>query len=251
MNLKKGANIYCRRRSERTVYKAEVMSAHDNELVLRMDAGAPDKISTGQCMVVSGEDVEYYAEVMSIEGDILRLKQMWTEKRGYFRVDDVFDIRIKKVRHDAVLKKSRIFPGYGVEAPCKDYPGEKKSPELWEMLVHINNKLDLIMERLDLACKEHMNSESRMVNVNLSASGVRFAIDEKVEIGDVIEIKMLLPSYPPIGILTYGNVVRVNDAGNGQYEIALHFLDMEDEVRNEIIKYAVKRQRDIIRKQRL
>jgi c-di-GMP-binding flagellar brake protein YcgR len=80
---------------------------------------------------------------------------------------------------------------------------------------------------------------------------VRFAIDEKVEIGDVIEIKMLLPSYPPIGILTYGNVVRVNDAGNGQYEIALHFLDMEDEVRNEIIKYAVKRQRDIIRKQRL
>jgi c-di-GMP-binding flagellar brake protein YcgR len=68
--------------------------------------------------------------------------------------------------------------------------------------------------------------------------------------GDKLEIKMLLPTGPPIGIITYGNVVRANEIGNDQYEVSLHFSDMDEEVREEIIRYAINRQREIIRKER-
>ena len=61
---------------------------------------------------------------------------------------------------------------------------------------------------------------------------------------------MLLPTYPPVGVTTHGKVVRVNQTGDGEYEIALHFSEMDEEVKDEIIQYALQRQREIIRKQK-
>jgi c-di-GMP-binding flagellar brake protein YcgR len=51
-------------------------------------------------------------------------------------------------------------------------------------------------------------------------------------------------------VLTYGTVVRAHDLGNGHYEVALQFTDIDDTVRDEIIQYALNRQRDIIRNMR-
>jgi c-di-GMP-binding flagellar brake protein YcgR len=51
-------------------------------------------------------------------------------------------------------------------------------------------------------------------------------------------------------LLLYGSVVRAEDAGEGETEIALQFTDIDDELRDEIIQYALMRQRDIIRKSR-
>jgi c-di-GMP-binding flagellar brake protein YcgR len=73
---------------------------------------------------------------------------------------------------------------------------------------------------------------------------------DKAEVGDKLEIKMLLPTYPPIGILAFGRVVRSEKADNNEYELALHFDDMDEDIRDEIIQYTLKRQRELIRSQR-
>ncbi len=102
------------------------------------------------------------------------------------------------------------------------------------------------MERLHLESEKFAAVEHR--RVNLSESGMLFTIDERVEAGDIIEIKMILPEYPPVGILTYGKVVRVNNRGDNTYDIAVHFLDTDSDskVKDGIVKYLLRRQREIL-----
>jgi c-di-GMP-binding flagellar brake protein YcgR len=108
--------------------------------------------------------------------------------------------------------------------------------------------MNLILERLSLQGEGFLQAEEK--KVNLSATGLSVTTGEKAEVGDNIEIKMLLPEYPPLGILAHGKVVRVEDKGNGEYELGLHFIDMDEDIRDEIIQYTLKRQREIIRTQR-
>ncbi|MEW6571381.1 MAG: PilZ domain-containing protein [Nitrospirota bacterium] len=169
------------------------------------------------------------------------------ERRGCFRIDDIFALTARKV-HEQLYKKSKVFSGYSMEMADTEAPDGTIDPVLWKALIDINAKLALILEKLQLKDEGFIKTENRQVNI--SETGMRFVMNEKVEAGDVIEIKMLLYSRPPLGILTYGNVVRVKDIGSGRYEVALHFSEIDDEVREELIRYILKRQREMIRKHR-
>jgi len=54
-----------------------------------------------------------------------------------------------------------------------------------------------------------------------------------------------------VGILVFGRVARVDKAENDEYELALHFDEMDEDIREEIIQYTLQRQREFIRSQRL
>jgi hypothetical protein len=246
MGLSKGETVNYSIMPEITKYSATVVSIDDNTVVLQTED--VQNIQKGKYIIITGSDLKYYTEAVSIKGNILTLKQVWEEKRSYFRVDDAFPVEAKKIKAETPYKKSKIFRGYDVETPDIDQPDETINPKLWQMLVDINAKLTSIIDKLSFESEGFKRSEEKIVN--LSASGIRFTIDEKVMPGDKLEIKMLLPTGPPIGILTHGNVIRVNEIGNGQYEVSLHFSDMDEEVREEIIRYAINRQREIIRKER-
>jgi hypothetical protein len=247
MDFKLGENILCRRASGTAACDGKVVSVGDDEFVLEMGGAFFDQISKSKYVVVVGGDSEYHAEIISADGPLLRLKKIWPEKRGHFRVDDVFCVSARKVGRDAVSKECRLLPGYGTGLPDAEFSNETISPGLWKMLVDLNSKIELILQMLNVSCRDQC-LETR--EVNLSESGMRFEIDEKLETGDIVEIKMLLPVCPPVGILIYGRVVRVNVSTDGKFEAALYFLDMEDDVRKEISKYTIKRQRTIIRKQK-
>lgn len=233
-------------------YEAEVLFSDDNGIFFRPKV-LPVEISTGRSIAItikkSEQFYEYHAEVNEIKGDTIGAKWLWEKSRQYFRVDDAFPVDLKKVEN-IPIKRSRVFLGYPAEREEAevDAPDETISPKLWKLLTDINTKLSLILEKLQFDEEGFIKAEVRHVNV--SASGIKFRVDEKVDIGDTVEIKMLLPTCPPTGIITYGSVVRSKDLGNGQYEVALHFTDIEDEVRDEIIQYTLKRQRELIRRQR-
>ena len=75
-------------------YSATIHSIYDKGLTLKIDAIQPADLPPGQYIMIAepGEDVDYYTEVTEREGSTLRMKRMWTGKRGYFRVDDVFPV---------------------------------------------------------------------------------------------------------------------------------------------------------------
>jgi len=179
------------------------------------------------------------------------MDDMSGKERDSFRVNDVLSVKARKVSEDeTTVMRSRVFTGFSIEASDTGSADETLQPEVWKILVAINKKLDLIMERLHLESERFMAIENRQVN--LSESGMHFAIDERVATGDIIEIKMILPAYPPVGILTFGKVVRVNSRGDNTYDIAVHFLetDTDSKVKDEIVKYLLRRQRELLASKR-
>ena len=65
---------------------------------------------------------------------------------------------------------------------------------------------------------------------------------------DILEIKLLLPTYPPVAVFAYGEAKRVKKLNNDKYEVCLKYLNMGESVRNEIIQYTLSHQRETIRK---
>lgn len=207
----------------------------------------------GQKVLICQGNTETMAIVKDIRGNELFLEVpddlYEEERRSFFRVDDAFPVKIKRVGNLSVRSPGFLSP-----------PSDKRIDEigtgsqesgLVTLLQEINNKLDFLLNTLVLKEAGVLNDEAGAVNV--SASGIRFEIDEKFEPGDIVELKMLLPSYPPMAVLTFGEVTRVKvieREGRRVYDTAIEFVEMTDEVREEIIRYTLRRQREIIRKQR-
>jgi len=249
MPIEAGVRVVFRLIEESTLRHATVVAIDDNSIVLKPEYDISADFLPGQYLLISepSTDIEYYGEVIDGEGSALRLRRMWTGERGYFRVDDVFPFTWRKITEGEPYRESCIFSGYGMDAVDLELPDDGASPRLWKMLLDINAKLDVVIRHL------HLESEglirARGVPVNLSASGLRFRLDSRSSIGDDLEVKMLLPSYPPVGVLVIGRVVRIDDLAAG-FDISLHFIDLTDEVREVIIQYTLKRQREILRRQR-
>jgi hypothetical protein len=117
-------------------------------------------------------------------------------------------------------------------------PYKDIDPLIWKLLIHIDKKLDLILERLPI---DLMKIEPRPVN--LSADGMRIKVRKKYDLTEKVKIKMLLPDLPPKEVIATGTVVRIVPVGEGVYELALHFSDLNEEVREEIVQHALKQQR--------
>jgi len=250
MGLKSGEQItYCLIPGMQR-YTATIQSIDNAGIALQLFADSPAALPLGQYVMITemGDDVDYYCEVAGREGATLRLKRVWTGKRGYFRVDDVFPVMYRSVAAGQARADSRIYSGFGADVADLELTDETISPRLWKMLADINTKLGLILEHLHLE-NEGLNKAESMP-VNISASGLRFSMPRKTALGDVIEVKMLLPTNPAVGILCHGKVVRVDDAGKGAYATSLHFIDLIDDVRDVIIQYTLKRQREIVRRHR-
>ena len=249
MGLKPGAEAFFRLMPGMEIYRGSVISFDDTALVLRPLSELPPDFTAGRYVIIpeADSDYDYYTEVMEHREGYLHLKRLWTGKRGFFRVDDVFPVIARKVTDAHALKKSRTIANIHEEPPDANIPDGSVSPQIWKMLADINSKLGLILEKLYF--ESEGLSHASCMPVNISASGLKLTVPEHAEPGDILEVKMSLPVSPPIGIVAYGEVTRASECGHGHWEVALQFINMDDDVRDEIIHYTFKRQREINRKQ--
>ncbi len=248
MVIKEGEQIQVRFSEQSDRQSATVISMNHNTNILEIRTGSDCHAQKGQLLVISNADYDYYTEIAGGEGTILQLKGIWADKRGYFRVNDVLPIVIKKVRDDFSNLKSKVLSGLNLAGPHHMPPDETIHPRLWEILVDINTKLDALLERSYL--EYEVLTKARERQINISASGMRLTVSEKFNDGDVVEVRILLERCPPVGILVYGKAVRTYSLSDGGYDIAVRFLDMNEEVKEELIKYTLNRQREIISMQR-
>lgn len=180
------------------------------------------------------------------------------EKRGYFRVDDVISVVANPVnlineKEKDLLKNaasSNTFKFFGEDRSVPD--GLQGSPEsvagekVYEALREMNTKLDFLINHFIME-KEGLSSAEKKL-VNISASGIKFTVKHPVKEKDILEIKLLLPTFPPVAVFAYGEVKRVKVLEDQTYEIALEYLNMGETVRDEIIQYTLDHQRESIRK---
>src|SRR4030042_845998 len=97
-----------------------------------------------------------------------------------------YSATVVSIDENTLVLKSKIFRGYDAETPDIALPDEAINPKLWQMLVDINAKLTIILDSLRFESEGFKKSEEKIVN--LSASGIRFTIDEKVTAGGQREI---------------------------------------------------------------
>jgi len=247
MRLDAGKKVFYKTMPEVILQQATVVSAEGDTIVLDLE-GKRD-VAAGQQVVISADGAQHFTEAVSVDRGNVRLRKTWSNSRSYFRVEDVVPFVARKVGPNERLRVSRSFPFSDIALPVAgETPTVDVNPRLWQMLVNIHTMLGMVLERLDMETEGFMNAER--TQVNMSATGMRFRTKDRFEVGDTLEIKMLLPARPPLGVVVYGSVIRADDAGGGETEIALHFDEMSEELRNEIIQYSLMRQREIIRKSR-
>ena len=241
-----GEKVFYKALPEVVNQQGTVISANDETIVLGVEAGKG--VTAGQHLMISWEEQQCFAEVVGQGEGVLTLRQIWSNGRESFRVDDVVPMVVRKVHENEQLTVSRSIPFFDAGVLEVETPDVDVNPKLWQMLVNIHAMLGMVLERLDLETAGFLRSEKK--RVNMSANGLRFRTRERYAVGDKLEIKMLLPARPPFGVLVYGSIIRVDDMGGGEDEIALQFSDVSADLRDEIIQYSLMRQREIIRNSR-
>lgn len=124
-------------------------------------------------------------------------------------------------------------------------------PALYRILADMNAKLDLLLCLVG-------NDEYRALlaspprKINISGSGMAFYSDQIYRAGEHIIAKMVLPLSPMVFVELIGEVVACSVMDKPQeektiYRVAINFISISDESKEEIIRYVFQRQREILR----
>jgi hypothetical protein len=152
-------------------------------------------------------------------------------------------IRANKLIIDSFLKGKYGYPGSDTEPYARETPFNQS---IWE----INRKLDLLIHMV-LAEEFRELMKTTPSDVNISASGIRFISDTGYENGDILEIHLILPMVPLLFIGLVGEVIRqkeIKSSKSGKYAVAVKFVRVATDTKDEIIRYLFRRQREVLRK---
>ena len=168
--------------------------------------------------------------------------------REYSRVDAFLPLHVRIVppeeRKSIRSRMSREAVG-GCSQPLPDLDDSA----LAECLKIINNKLDAILSALNLREKEQQCFHSRKANI--SGSGISFDSEELYAHGDLVEIKLMLPNLSEaIVYVMYGEIVRVEEDPGGSRTTSIKFTEIDEDIRERIVKFVFEKQRELLRKQR-
>lgn len=83
--------------------------------------------------------------------------------------------------------------------------------------------------------KNEDNKFLKGILVDISGGGLRFATDNKINVGEVIELK-LRDINTEDEILIKGQCVRLNKESNGKYICAVSYYEMSNKIREKIIE---------------
>lgn len=246
MGLSPGEIVSCRILPKVLAQDATVVSSDSETIVIRMVPPGP--LAKGHHLVVTGGDGRYFAEVVEVQNGLVTLRHTWSNARDHFRVDDVLPVVVRRMEGEPARRSAMSLGVREVRPGSLELPDPSVNPHVWRMLVDIDAMLRMVLERLQIESEGLTGAKGR--KVNMSASGVRFRSGEPYAAGDLLEVKMLLPSVPPAVLVATGNVVRSEPAGDGEYEIALRFSELDEDAQECLVRYTLQRQREALRRER-
>ncbi len=168
------------------------------------------------------------------------------DKRQFSRVEAFIPLSYRLVpEQELAFLKSRILDQTYPKNP-KALP-ETADSALYGSLCILNAKLDQILHLLTLRNEGFNALSSRLVNI--SGAGLCFTTPEKFAEGDIIEIKTVLSPHKNRALSLYGMIIASEEKAEG-YRLSLSFVQMDDSVREEIVKFVFERERELLREKR-
>jgi len=185
-----------------------------------------------------------------------------TEKRGYFRIDDVAVLQYRQVSEQDALSSNVItekdpfskltmmshFDSMTRELQTMSKVISKSSSNIANCLEMLDKKVNMIGEYL--VSKEMANMEVEPQCVNIGAGGAAFSSPGAIITGAMLELRMiLLPEF--VGIFSYARVIScaVQESEPDEsrcYKISIEFVNMEDDVRDLITRHVLHKERELM-----
>jgi hypothetical protein len=172
-------------------------------------------------------------------------QQSVSNKREFSRVQAHIPLEIRIVSPQEIKDlQSRAM----MKTPAMlNPPNDVEDPQLAEWLRFLNVKMDTILRYLT---QEREDASNMMLQcVMISGGGLSFTSLKQFSLADILELKMLLPSSTPQLLYIYCDVVQSEERPDG-YFTALHFIMMDDTIRDNILRFVFEREREILRSKR-
>ena len=168
-------------------------------------------------------------------------------EREYSRVDTYLSLQVSLVPPEARtnLRSCCSHEFFGVAFPPLP---DIEDQALAQCLQIISGKLDAVLKALSL---QGEGVQARQVSpVNISGGGLRFSSSEPFLVGDVIEIKLVLPTHPDTVFYVYGDVVRSEPMSCEGNNVSVNFTVIDEDIRSKIVKFVFEKQREQLRNKR-
>lgn len=173
------------------------------------------------------------------------MEETYVKMREFSRVDAVVPLGVRVVSPE---EKQRIKARISGEITFMGTPSEEPSDRaLAEWIKIINSKLDYLINLWSL--REGGFATLPAVEVNISGGGMSFVSDSRYNPGEILELKTVLENPLPEAFYLYGEVVKCEKLGN-VYRVAVKFVNIEEDIRDHIIKFVFYRQRQLLRQKR-
>lgn len=193
-------------------------------------------------------------------------KSVARDRRQFFRIDDTVRMQVQPMSTEevaaGVVNLERGFDGnFTVMSSLAAVTAQmaasmrridSRDPDIAAYLRALDQKIE-ILGRAFLAQESDLVSAEDQT-VNLSAGGVSLRLNEPMDVGQGLEIRMLLyPSFT--GVLSFGEVVSCiemspEENDGYRYQLRVEFVHMREQDREILIRHVLHRQTELLRARR-
>ncbi len=167
-------------------------------------------------------------------------------KREYSRVDVYipFEFKLINPEHRNALR-ARVAEE-SILAEFKSLPNPDDQL-IAQWLQSINAKLDEIIRMM---ARQHGGFNClNFAKVNISGGGMSLHTGKIFAPGDILELKVMLGIQNPVALFLYGEVVEA-EKPRDEYDTSIKFINLDDYIRDEIIRFVFESEREILREKR-
>jgi len=175
------------------------------------------------------------------------------ERRQYFRIEDVVGVHYEILSDREAEIRLATFDHEQFDSPGRLQNAERQlqllidklriqNPEFAEAISLLNIKFNLLKESQIETALEY-GTQSFVKKVNISASGISFDDENKIEIGRKMYLNItLLPT--DLHVQTMGDVVDClpSEGNEGEWSIRVEFYGMKAAEEELMVQHVVKRQ---------
>ena len=182
---------------------------------------------------------------------------MQRDRRRYFRINDTLGVAYRVLSQEEVEQSDdldkrpvdarNIIAGFDNQIDQLLLQLRPKDPVVTELVEILNKKLNSILDQLNLESDLVQRIAHKVQEVNISACGMAFVVDEELPSGTVLSLDLLLlPAN--LHVFTRGIVIDSTavESGDG-FHARLEFSGMESQDQEVLIQHIVQRQSHLIR----
>jgi len=168
------------------------------------------------------------------------------KNREFSRITTLLPLAVRVISPEEWdVSHARIF-GEAIYSDQSTLP-EVNDAHLSVWLKTINAKLDSIINILTFS---QAGFDSLIPHsATISANGMAFLLKEDIPVDACVEIKILLFSLSTVAVQVYGKVLTVKEQ-DSQYRVAVKFSPMDDQIRNEIVRFVFEKEREMLREKK-